>query len=274
MESIVARFWWQKAHGKRGIHQCEQSKICELKENRGMSFRSFVKFNVALLEKQGWDLITNNNYLLAQVLKVKYYPHTDFLSSNLKNGASYTWKSIQATKKVIQDGLGRKVGIEDKVHAWILGSSNYKLINPDVNCNMELVIQLIDNNREWKMELITTVFDEVDASRIFRITLATDPHSNVLAWRCEAFSEFSVLTPINYYRLVIFLLVQMNYKPILGFSIDNYVIQIQQLSKKLQYGTSQKITSLLWLICFLRDWFHMQCAPDWGRNRNLGACVL
>lgn len=54
----------------------------------GLGFRSFGKFNVALLVKQGWRLIKNIESLLARVFKAKYYPRTDFLNSNLKVGSS------------------------------------------------------------------------------------------------------------------------------------------------------------------------------------------
>lgn len=74
MEGIIAKFWWQKGHGKKGIHWCSWKNICFLKENRGLGFQNFCQFNVALLAKQGWRLIKNLNSLLARVLKVKYFP--------------------------------------------------------------------------------------------------------------------------------------------------------------------------------------------------------
>ncbi|KAK5839066.1 hypothetical protein PVK06_007824 [Gossypium arboreum] len=51
--SIVARFWWQKGHGKKGIHWCTWKNLCALKENGGLGFRNFGHFNIALLDKQG-----------------------------------------------------------------------------------------------------------------------------------------------------------------------------------------------------------------------------
>ncbi|KAH1108221.1 hypothetical protein J1N35_011989 [Gossypium stocksii] len=94
MKRIIAKFWWQKSFGKRGIHWCSWNSLCELKEFGGLGFRNFAKFNLALLAKQGWRLLENPNSPLAQTLKAKYYPNSDFLNSELGNLLSYTWKSI------------------------------------------------------------------------------------------------------------------------------------------------------------------------------------
>ncbi|KAA3462157.1 reverse transcriptase [Gossypium australe] len=82
LESIIARFWWQKGHGKRGIHWCTWRDLCISKEKGRLGFRSLDQFNIALLAKQ------------AQVLKAKYYPHSDFLQAQLGNLPSLTWRSI------------------------------------------------------------------------------------------------------------------------------------------------------------------------------------
>lgn len=87
-------------------------------------------------------------------MKAKYYPHTTFLNSSLKVNASYTWKSIWETKKVLRDDSGWRVSKGDAIFifndAWILGSFNYQLSSPISNCKLELVVELINNDREWK----------------------------------------------------------------------------------------------------------------------------
>lgn len=84
--------------------------MCVSKSYGGLGFRNLARFNIALLAKQGWRLVTQPNSLLVRVLKAKHFPSSDFMSSNLKVGASYAWKSLWATKKVLQEGLGWRVG--------------------------------------------------------------------------------------------------------------------------------------------------------------------
>ncbi|KAA3484875.1 reverse transcriptase [Gossypium australe] len=82
IESIIAKFWWQKDRDKRGIHWCAWKELCTAKKKDGLRFRSLSQFNIALLAKQ------------AMVLKAKYYPNLDFIHAQLGNLPSLSWKSI------------------------------------------------------------------------------------------------------------------------------------------------------------------------------------
>ena len=59
-----------------------------------MGFRDLYSFNLAMLSKQIWRLITNPDSLCARVLKAKYFPNNSLLQATLKKGASFTWQSI------------------------------------------------------------------------------------------------------------------------------------------------------------------------------------
>lgn len=105
LEGVMAKFWWQKGPGKKGIHWCSWKQLSESKEMRGLRFRDLSKFNIALLAKQWWRLFNYLDSLLARVMKAKYYSNVDFLNSSLENLPSYTWKSIWAAKGLLSDGL-------------------------------------------------------------------------------------------------------------------------------------------------------------------------
>lgn len=53
LEHIVVRFWWKKDHEKQGIRWYEWEKLCEFKDNEGLGFQSFGRFNINLLAKGG-----------------------------------------------------------------------------------------------------------------------------------------------------------------------------------------------------------------------------
>ncbi|KAA3458678.1 reverse transcriptase [Gossypium australe] len=69
----------------------------------GLSFMDLAKFNIALLAKQGWRLVMKSNYLFARVMKVKYYPKSDFMSASsavLINMESTTW-NLETLRKFL-----------------------------------------------------------------------------------------------------------------------------------------------------------------------------
>ncbi|KAG8473015.1 hypothetical protein CXB51_034919 [Gossypium anomalum] len=94
-DSIIAKFRWQKGPGRREIHWCDWKKMCAFKEEGGKGFWNLEKFNIALLAKQGWRLITNPDSLLAHVLKAKYFPTFHFLNASLGTTPSYAARILQ-----------------------------------------------------------------------------------------------------------------------------------------------------------------------------------
>lgn len=58
-------------------------QLFQPKKQGGLGFLDLRAFNLALLAKQGWRLLTNPDSLLARVLEAKYYPHRNFLEANL-----------------------------------------------------------------------------------------------------------------------------------------------------------------------------------------------
>jgi hypothetical protein len=75
-----------------------------------MGFRDFHSFNLAMLAKQIWRLISDHDSLCARVLKVKYYPNYNILSAGPKAGSSFTWQSLVAAIPTFKRGYIWRVG--------------------------------------------------------------------------------------------------------------------------------------------------------------------
>ncbi|KAA3480599.1 reverse transcriptase [Gossypium australe] len=171
--------------------------MCRSKEEGGMGFINMSKFNTSLLAKQGWRIMNNADYLVAKVLKAKYFPNDQFLNSKLGNSSSYTSKSIWAAKDILRKGLIWRVGTGNNISinydAWMPDAFNFRLSSEIDSMRNHFVHMLIDSNeRKWKEELIKYTFVEEDTGRILYIPLASNPHNDFLAWGGEALGEFSV----------------------------------------------------------------------------------
>lgn len=91
---MIARWWWSQQDKERKLHWLSWEKLTAPKEKGGLGFRDLYLFNLAMLARQGWRLITNPDTLCAKVLKAKYFPNSDVLHCLPKDGISYSWRSI------------------------------------------------------------------------------------------------------------------------------------------------------------------------------------
>ena len=104
IEGIMRKFWWGQRGRESKIAWVCWKKICKSKLNGGMGFRNLQAFNLAMLAKQGWRLISNPNSLVAQLYKAKYYVHGDVFNAKLGSSPSYTWRSIFNGLEVVRRG--------------------------------------------------------------------------------------------------------------------------------------------------------------------------
>ena len=125
-----------------------------------MGFRNLQAFNLAMLAKQGWRLLSNPHSLLARIYRAKYFPHGDVLNLKLGCCPSYTWRSIFRALEVIRSGTRWRVGNGRVIHIWedkwLPTPTTYKVVSPPRPFDdFPMVSALIDHEtRRWKAELI------------------------------------------------------------------------------------------------------------------------
>ena len=86
--------WGTKKDGKRSIHRKTWEKLCCRKEDGGVGFRHLQSFNLALLGKHGWNLLSQPYSLVARLLKAKYYTHDVFPEAKLGHNPTFIWRSV------------------------------------------------------------------------------------------------------------------------------------------------------------------------------------
>ncbi|KAA3461882.1 reverse transcriptase [Gossypium australe] len=97
-------FWWQKSSTRQGIHWCKWSDLCTPKNLGGLGFHDLCKFNVALLAKQGWRLLTNFASLLARIYSAKYFPNMSFWNASLLTIDITIWALWYARNRHVMEG--------------------------------------------------------------------------------------------------------------------------------------------------------------------------
>lgn len=105
LHQIMAKFWWGSRGTEKKIHWESWDKLCSPKSAGGMGFRNLTSFNISLLAKQGWRLLSCPNSLAARVFKARYHPQTHFMKATTLPDMSYSWRSILAGRELLSKGL-------------------------------------------------------------------------------------------------------------------------------------------------------------------------
>ncbi|XP_074292350.1 uncharacterized protein LOC141619219 [Silene latifolia] len=206
LRSIVSRFWWNHEEGKRGISWVAWRKLCQPKCMGGMGFRDFMSFNLALLGKQVWRLVTDPECLWARMMRAKYYPDGSILTADLGHNPSYTWRGLLEARKVMECGLRRRIGdgVETSVwrDAWILGTQSGRVLSPCQQGREEMRVSELLNvdGRSWNLELVNATFLPFERERIWNIRLGDTRTRDLWFWEPERDGVYTVKTA---YKLLV-----------------------------------------------------------------------
>ena len=75
------------------MHWRKWNDIAYTKQGGGMGFKDLHLFNLAMLGKQGWRLLTRPESLCARTLCGKYFHNSSFMTARKKRGSSHTWQA-------------------------------------------------------------------------------------------------------------------------------------------------------------------------------------
>ena len=118
LKRMMRNFWWGQRNQESKIAWVSWKKMCKSKLHGGMGFQNLQAFYLALLAKQGWQILTNPNSLAAWVDKAKYFPYDDILNSRIGSNPSYAWRSIHNSLRVLNEGTRWRVGNGKRIHIW------------------------------------------------------------------------------------------------------------------------------------------------------------
>ncbi|XP_017624629.1 uncharacterized protein LOC108468247 [Gossypium arboreum] len=113
------------------------------------------------------------------------------------NSPLLTWKSVWATKGLLEKGLCWRVGKGDRISIWsdiwIPNVEENRLQNQISNVNIEFVSDLIDEkSRSWKTKLLVNTFHTEIVKKIMQILLPRAVHDYFQVWGGEPSGNFSV----------------------------------------------------------------------------------
>ena len=152
-----------------------------------MGFRELQKFNDALLAKQVWRLMTNQDSLFFHFFKAKFFLHRLIFYAK-ENKGSYAWKRILKRRDTIRRGMQWRIGDGYSVRIfqdqWLPYSSHVRVFSPNLDCYLDAKMSsLIDHElRCWKIDVVGHVFSLFEANLVKAIPLSLSRKSNDIFW--------------------------------------------------------------------------------------------
>ncbi|XP_031116517.1 uncharacterized protein LOC116020174 [Ipomoea triloba] len=198
LERMMNKFWWSSGSSNGGgIRWMAWERMCGPKAFGGLGFKSLHKFNLALLAKQGWRLLTKPNSLAARIYKARYFPKSDFLDANIGANPSFCWRSILAGQDVLRKGCYRRIGNGRSTFVWkqpwLPDDVNPFPISPSLGHDQNLQVSslLHPQTYDWDIDRLNSIFVQRDVELIMRIPVSINFEDH-WCWRGDLRGCYSV----------------------------------------------------------------------------------
>jgi len=178
IEKIMNSFYWGSIkNGARGINWMRWDKLTIHKNFGGLGFHNMEAFNLSMLGKQSWKLLSDSSSLLTRVLKAKYFPRRDFLDAPLGHNPSYTWRTLWSTQHLLTMEHRWKIGDGSKINVWHMPwLRNLPSLKPSIPPppdyeDLKFIHLMIPRSAYWNHNLMHSIFHHVDTAAILSIPL-------------------------------------------------------------------------------------------------------
>lgn len=88
------------------------------KDMRGLGFKDFELFNLAMLARQAQRLLQDPESSSARILKSIYFPHTTILHATLGSHPSQIWSAIIEGCDTLRQGLIKRISNGESTNIW------------------------------------------------------------------------------------------------------------------------------------------------------------
>ncbi|KAL4625504.1 hypothetical protein ACB092_05G031200 [Castanea dentata] len=174
-----------------------------------MGFRDIRSFNLAMLAKQGWRMLTDQGFLLYRCFKAKYFPHCTFLEAVDHPHSSYVWKSLLAAQPILKKGCCWRMVMGSSIRVlsdkWLPCHPTNKILVPPNEVEEDWHVSELINwtTFQWNHDLIDSIFHRFDAEAIYRIPLSRRCVPDVLVWLHNKNGQYLVKSGFHTTRLLL-----------------------------------------------------------------------
>ncbi|XP_013739903.1 uncharacterized protein LOC106442805 [Brassica napus] len=244
IQSALTRFWCDHDPSTRNICWVAWDNLTQHKDVGGLGLRDIQDFNVAMLAKNAWRILTNPECLLARLLIGKYCHSSSFLSAPCPSSASHGWRGVVAGCQLLQLQLGKAIGNGNSTKfwsdSWISSTSRTIPFGPPTEASRDIFVSdlLIRGSDEWNHTMVESTLPTL-AQDIYLIKPSIYMVEDTYVWLKTKTGSYSVKS--GYYALREAATDQRAIQP------PHETFNGQKLVWKLP--TSPKLKLFLWKLC-------------------------
>jgi len=159
-------FWWSHLGGQnKGNSWLSWDKLSIHKNDRGMGFKNLLTFNLAMLGKQGWLLMTNFDSLTIRLYNARNYPRCSFFESTLGHKPNFVWRRICNSKFILKVESRWRIGDGKDISVWYIRwiandvtlishvGGDFPLADLESRC-------MLYDRKELNLPFLKTIFDQ------------------------------------------------------------------------------------------------------------------
>ncbi|KAL5565119.1 hypothetical protein UlMin_028283 [Ulmus minor] len=206
LDARIRSFWWGPfSNDRKPMCLKDWDALCKPKSLGGLGFRRMRDFNLALLPKWGWNILTAQNSLCLSVLRARYLQHSQFFEASSKAGHSNFWKSILSLKELIREGACYVVGdgcsIDPWKDPWVPNIPNFLTIPiSEPNVNNTRVKDFFLQQGLWDISKLALYYSPADVPAISYISLPLRPKPDRWVWTPISNGKFTTHLPYIIYN--------------------------------------------------------------------------
>jgi hypothetical protein len=164
----------------------------------GMGFRDPRAFNLTMIAKQGWNILTKPHSLVARIYKARYFPNFSFFDAKIGHNPSYAWRGVWKARQILMHGcrwsLGSGANIRVMSDPWLRGNDGGWILSPQTQGvhNLNVSDLMVLNVKLWDKAKIEPIFPLHVAKRIIEIPLLESIGDDKIVWIDNANGAYSV----------------------------------------------------------------------------------
>jgi ribonuclease HI len=188
LERLMNSFWWGGGANNKGIRWLAWDRMTQPKNRGGMGFRDLQAFNLAMIAKQGWNILTKPHSLVAKLYKARYFPNSSLFDAKIGHNPSYAWRGIWKARQILMHGCRWSIGSGDNIRVmndpWLRSNDGAWLPSPQTQgvYNLRVSDLMIPNTHVWDRGKIEFIFPIHIAKSILEIPLLSTVENDTLVW--------------------------------------------------------------------------------------------